>query len=276
LAYGGAVSEDADEANPAFRRQRRCVVTGATAGIGLAFARRLAAEGSVLVLVARDQERLDRTAADLRGRYGVDVTTIAADLATEVGCARVAAVLADEAHPVDLLVNNAGMGVRGRFTRSALADEERMVALNVLAVLRLTHAALPPMLARGAGDVINVSSVAGFAPAGGGSTYGATKAWVTSFSESVNDQLAGTGVQVSALCPGLTHTEFHRRAGLDMSAVPGPMWLDADAVAAAGLRDHRRGRALSVPGVQYKAAVALMRITPRAVLRRVTRPRRDA
>jgi uncharacterized protein len=268
------MTEDADEGNPAFRRRRRCVVTGATAGIGLAFARRLAAEGSVLVLVARDQQRLDGTASDLRGRYGVDVTTLSADLATEHGCALVAAVLADEAHPVDLLVNNAGFGLRGRFGQVPLAEEERMLAVNVLAVLRLTHAALPQMLARGAGDVINVSSVSGFAPSGGG-TYGATKAWVTMFSEGVNAELAGTGVQVSALCPGLTHTEFHRRAGLDMSTVPGPMWLDADAVVAAGLRDHRRGRAVSVPGVQYKAAVALMRVTPRAVLRRVTRARRQ-
>jgi short-subunit dehydrogenase len=248
--------------------QRCALVTGATAGIGAAFARRLAAEGSGLVLVARDGTRLESVAADLRRRYGGPVDVLPADLGSDPGCATVTARLQDTAAPVDLLVNNAGIGVPGTFWEVPLERQEHQLRLNCLAVLRLTHAALPGMVARGRGDVINVSSVAGFAPGGRG-TYGASKAWVTAFSEAMASELAGTGVRVSALCPGLTHTEFHQRAGLDMSRVPELLWLDPDDVAATGLRDHRRGKAVSVPGVQYKTVVAVTKIVPRNAVRRL-------
>lgn len=253
---------------PVSRRPRRSLVTGASSGIGAAFARRLAAEGSELLLVARNADRLADSAAELRARYGVAVGTLPADLGSDAGCAAVEERLRDPAAPVDLLVNSAGMGVSGRFWEVPQQRQELMLRLNCMAVLRLTHAALPGMIAGGYGDVINVSSVAGFAPTGRGA-YGASKAWVISFSEAVGTELAGTGVRVSALCPGYTHTEFHDRAGIDMSRVPEAFFLKADDVVAAGLRDHRRGRTVSVPGAQYKTIVALTRIAPRAAVRRV-------
>ncbi|MEN3360708.1 MAG: uncharacterized protein V7637_4690 [Mycobacteriales bacterium] len=250
------------------RRPRRSLVTGASSGIGAAFARRLAAEGSGLLLVARSADRLAEIAVELGARYGVPVDTLPADLGADAGCAAVEERLRDASAPVDLLVNSAGMGISGRFWEVPQQRQEMMLRLNCLAVLRLTHAVLPGMVARGQGDVINVSSVSGFAPTGRGS-YGASKAWVTSFSEAVGTELVGTGVRVSALCPGYTHTEFHDRAGINMSRVPERFWLKADDVVAAGLRDHRRGRTVSVPGAQYKTIVALTRIAPRTAVRRV-------
>ena len=244
------------------------VVTGASSGIGAAFTRRLAAEGSDLVLVARNAGRLQSAATELNRRYGVDVAALPADLATAGGCETVAARLVDPDRPVDLLVNNAGRGLPGTFWETPLADQEQLLRLNCLSVLRLTHAVLPGMVARGRGGIINVSSVAGFTPAARG-TYSATKAWVTAFSETVGSQLPGTGVRVSALCPGLTRTEFHDRAGLDMSRVPAPFWLDADEVVAVGLADHRRGRVVSIPGMQWKAIVAASRVVPPAAARRL-------
>ncbi len=245
------------------------LVTGGTSGIGAAFARRLAAEGSDLVLVARDRARLDATAHDLQARYGVEVECIEADLATEAGCAAVEARLADTARPVDMLVNNAGGSAAGTFWQQPIEVYDRMLRVNCLALLRLTHAALAAMVPRGRGDIINVSSVAGFTPGARGAAYAASKAWVTMLSESLAMEVAGTGVRVSALCPGFTHTEFHERAQLDMSRVPNALWLDADEVVTVGLRDHRRGKAVSVPGAQYKAIVAAARLAPRAAVRRV-------
>jgi short-subunit dehydrogenase len=244
------------------------LITGATAGIGAAFARRLALAHHDLVLVARDAARLEEAAAELREQFHVAVTVLAADLSTPEGCAKVEARLADPAAPVDVLVNNAGFGTRRRFVDTDLADEERMLDLLVRAVLRLSHAAVRAMAARGRGAVVNVSSVAGFVPRG---TYSAAKAWVTCFSESLAVQLGGTGVRVLAVCPGYTHTEFHDRAGIDMSGLPEFMWLSADQVAERALDDLRKGAVVSVPGLQYKALTALARHAPRPVVTRVLR-----
>ena len=238
------------------------LVTGATAGIGAAFARQLAARGDDLVLVARDDARLRRLAQELP--TGVEV--LAADLADDEGCARVEARCAQG---VDLLVNNAGLGTKGAFHEVPVEDEEHLLRVNVRAVLRLTHAALPPMLSRGSGAVINVSSVAGFVPGGG--TYAASKAWVTTFSESLHLQYADRGVRVLALCPGFTRTEFHARAELDTSGVPDRLWLQADDVVAASLRDLDAGRPLSVPGAAYKAIVGATRVVPPPLQRRLAR-----
>jgi short-subunit dehydrogenase len=245
------------------------IVTGASSGIGAAFARQLAAEGADLVVVARDADRLEGTAAALRDRYGVEVEVLPADLADEVATRPVQDRLASTEKPVDLLVNNAGIGMRGRFWETPLADQERMFHLNCTAVLRLSHAALGAMVPRGRGDIIVVSSVSGFAPAVRGS-YGASKAWATAFAESLSGQLAGTGVHASAVAPGFVRTEFHGRAGLDMSKLPGFLWLDAETVAATALRDHRAGKVLSVPGVQYKVIVAASRLLPPTLSRRIT------
>jgi short-subunit dehydrogenase len=240
------------------------LITGASAGLGAAFARALADRGLDLVLLSRDGERLTRAAETYRQRHGVQVEVLPADLTEEEGLAAAEHRLA---RGVDLLVNNAGFGMTGRFPRTPLADEVRMLRLHCEAVLRLTHAALGPMVAAGRGGVINVASVAAFFARG---TYGASKAWVVNFSESVAHDIAGSGVRVMALCPGFVHTEFHERAGVDTSGIPGFLWLDADRVVAAALRDYARGAWVSVPSGTYKAAVGLARLVPRRVSARIS------
>ena len=251
------------------------LVTGATAGIGNAFVRRLAQDGYDLVLVARDAERMQRIAQELKERHHIDVEPLPADLTVDEDLARVEERLADTARPVDLLVNNAGFGVNQRFAAGDIDAEDRMLQVLVRAVQRLTRAALPGMVERGRGGVINVSSVASFVPMG---TYSAAKAWVTSFSLGLSADLGGTGVRVQALCPGYTHTEFHDRAGIDMRKTPGWMWLDADDVVAESLAALSKDVSVCVPGRQYKALVALSRLVPLRlvplVMRRLGRARR--
>jgi short-subunit dehydrogenase len=244
------------------------VVTGATAGIGAAFARRLHADGYTLLLVARDAERLGAMAAGLGDTAGT-VETVSADLTTPGGLAAVEKQLRER--PVELLVNNAGFTLNRPFVESSPEAEERLLALNVTAVMRLTLAALAGMVQRGSGGVVNVSSVAGFGVPSPGSTYSATKAWVTNFSESVGESVRSRGVHVMALCPGYTKTEFHTRAGIDTARTPGWVWLAADEVVTAALRDLARGKLVSIPSWKYKVAVFGMRHLPRALLRRATR-----
>ncbi|MGW4895776.1 SDR family NAD(P)-dependent oxidoreductase [Kitasatospora sp. NPDC004240] len=235
------------------------LITGATAGIGAAFARRLARSGYRLVLVARDTQRLERAADDLSSTYGVDVEVLTADLAAEEGIASVEARLADAERPVDLLVNNAGFGNKGAFLTVPLQAELDMLKVHVEAILRLTTAALPGMRERGRGAIVNVASVAAFLPRG---TYGASKAWVVSFTQGVLRDLGGSGVRMMALCPGFTRTEFHERAGMGTGNIPSWGWLSAERVVEEAMRDLVRGRSLSVPGKRYKLAVAVARLLP--------------
>jgi short-subunit dehydrogenase len=253
--------------------ERRALVTGATAGIGAAFARRLAADGWHLVLVARDADRLAQMAAELGARHGHDVQTLPADLSTDDGCATVEQRLASDS-PVHLLVNNAGISLNKTFLRSTAEDEARLLRLNVHAVMRLTLAALRPMTERRDGAVINVSSVAAFGAMMPGSTYSASKAWVTNFSESVGQSARPFGVRVMALCPGYTRTEFHERAGINISKTPEWMWLRAEDVVDEALRDLRKGKLVSVPAWKYKVAVAGLRHAPRRLLEVVSRDTR--
>ena len=241
------------------------LITGATAGIGAEFARQLAARGDDLVLVARDRDRLQAYADELTARHRVRCEVLVADLADRAALRTVEDRLTDPARPVDLLVNSAGFGVNQHFLGGDLDDEQAMLDVLVVAVMRLTHAALPGMVARGTGGVINVSSVAGFIAGG---SYSAAKSWVTVFSESIDRQVADTGVTVMALCPGFTHTEFHQRGGMEVSHLPDWLWLDAPDLVRAALADFRRGRVVSVPGVQYKAITTLTRVLPRPLVRR--------
>ena len=250
-------------------RMPTALVTGATAGLGAEIARQLAGDGHDLVIVARDHDRLAATADDLRQRFGVDVDVLAADLSTEPGCDLVASRLADELRPIEVLVNNAGVGMYRRFGVGELADEQHQLDLNVRAVLRLSHAAVRAMTRRGRGQIINISSVAGFVPRGGNATYSASKAWVTMFSQGLAVQLRQSGVTVTAICPGFTRTEFHQRAEADMSHVPERLWLDASTVAREGLADAAAGKVLSVPGRQYKALVTAARLIPPPLLRAI-------
>jgi uncharacterized protein len=239
-------------------------ITGATAGIGLAFAEELASEGSDLVLVARDTDRLEALAGRLSAESGISAEVLTADLATDSGCRAVMDRLADPSRPVDVLVNNAGFGVNQDFVAGNLSDEERLLDVLVRATLRLTHAALPGMVQRGSGIVINVSSVAGWVPMG---TYAAAKSWVTVFTEGLGAELSGTGVSATAVCPGFTHTEFHERAGMDTVFLPGWAWLDSRRVARDGLRDARAGHAVSVPSRRYGSLALVAQYTPRPLLR---------
>lgn len=241
------------------------LVTGPTAGIGRSFALRLAADGYDLVLVARDNQRLADLAEEVGGTYSVTAEVIAADLTERTDLATVEARLADTERPIDLLVNNAGFGLKGRFLDNDIEAEQAMLDVLVTAVLRLSHAALGPMAERGSGGIINVSSVAAFLPRG---TYSAAKAWVNSFSEWAHHEYADRGVVVTSLCPGFTRTEFHDRMGVGQDSAPDFMWLDADELVATALKDHAKRRAYSIPGAQYKAITGLARAIPTPVLQR--------
>ncbi|WP_419997262.1 SDR family NAD(P)-dependent oxidoreductase [Streptomyces boninensis] len=243
------------------------LITGSTAGLGAAFARRLAADGHDLVLVARDAARLRKQAAELTDRHRVEAEVLPADLATEAGIAAVEARLAATDRPVGLLVNNAGFGHKGRYLEVPMADELRMLKVHCEAVLRLTSAAVAPMRERGRGGVINVASVAAFVPRG---TYGASKAWVVQFTQGIAKDLTGSGVRLMALCPGFVRTEFHSRAGMGTDSIPSWMWLDADRVVAAAMTDLAKGKAVSIPDPRYKALLGASKLVPRNLLGKVS------
>jgi short-subunit dehydrogenase len=239
------------------------LVTGPTAGIGHSFAEQLAARGYDLVLGARDEERLENTAAELRAVHGVAVEVLAADLTDRADLARVEARLADATRAVDLLVNNAGFGLKGRFLDNSVDAETAMLDVLVTAVLRLSHVALKAMAARGHGGIINVSSVAAFLPRG---SYSAAKAYVNSFGAWAANEYRSKGVTVTTLCPGFTKTEFHER--MDVRRGSGFLWLDADFLVSEALKDFDKGKSLSVPGAQYKVITTATRLVPTRISQR--------
>jgi short-subunit dehydrogenase len=246
----------------------RALITGPTSGIGVAFAREFAARGFGLVLVSRNADRLQMVANDLQAEFAVPCEVIVADLAERSALDVVEERL--RRGDVNVLVNNAGFGLATSFRSTQVDDEQRLLDVMVTAVLRLTHAAIPGMVNRGNGMIINVSSVASWTTGG---TYSAAKAWATVFTEGLVDQLSGTGIRVVAVCPGFVRTEFHDRAEMDVSRIPGFLWLTPQAVVRQAMRDLALQRPISVTGLQYKVLSAILRSTPREWIRKGSRLR---
>jgi len=243
----------------------RALVTGASSGIGETFARRLAARGDDLVLVARREDRLRALADDLASS-GVDVEVLVADLTTEEGLTAVEHRLTSATEPVDLLVNNAGFGTSGPFAEMALERELEMVELNVVALVRLTRAALDAMVERGAGAIVNVSSLASFQALPRTAVYAATKAFVTSFTEALAEEGRGSGVRLQALCPGMTRTEFHAVGSWDVDWLPGIAWQSSEKVVDASLAALESGRVVVIPGLVNKLAATASWLLPRKLV----------
>lgn len=243
------------------------LVTGGTSGIGAEFARQLAAAGHDIVLVARDTARLDAMAAEL-GATGRSVETIAADLSDPGDTDRVARRLADQQRPVDILVNNAGYGLKTKLLTPDIAEHDAAYAVMVRAVWVLSAAVAPGMKQRGHGAIINVASIAGQLSMGG---YSAMKAWVTTYSESLANELHGSGVTVTALMPGWVRTEFHQRAAIKSSSIPDSLWLETDYLVRSCLRDVARGKVISMPSFRYRPLSWLLRHLPRSTVRSVSR-----
>jgi short-subunit dehydrogenase len=241
------------------------LITGASAGIGAAFAHRLAEEGFDLILVARRRKRLEELAAQFPARR---VELVTADLATDEGIAEVVQHIV-RAPRIDLLVNNAGFGLAGRFYEVPPEDHDRMHRLHVLATMHLTHAALRRMVPAGSGGIINVASVAGFTPSSGTVSYSATKHWINVFTEGVwlDLKMRGSPVNVQSLCPGFTYSEFHDVMPMDRGNIPGWLWCDADDVVDTSLRALPTGKLFVVPGIAYKLLVAATGIFPRSLIR---------
>lgn len=247
------------------------LITGPTAGIGRAFADAYARRGFDLVLVSRDEARLRQVRTDLEAEYGVRAEVLPADLSDRDDVERVTARIEHTDLTVDALVNNAGFGLAKWFSDTEFVDEERSLDVLVRAPLRLSHSAVRQMERRGRGEIVNVSSVAGFLPCG---SYGAHKAWLTSLTEWMSLSYRDKGVRITALCPGFVRTEFHQRGNMDTTRIPGWMWLDADQLVAQAMRDLLAGKAISVPGRRYQVISAVARLTPRSIVARVARIRR--
>ncbi len=239
------------------------LVTGGTSGIGAAFARLLAARGYDLVLVARSVDRLDEMAAELRA-IGRTVEVLSADLADRGDVARVVHRLSDPSRPIEILVNNAGFGMHASLLDIDVSEFDRGFEVMCRAVFVLSGAAARGMVERGSGKIVNVSSTAGFLTMG---SYSSIKAWVTSYTEGLSVELRGTGVGVTALCPGWVRTEFHDRAGIRSSSIPNFMWLDAEQLVSAALRDVDRGTVISIPTLRYRALIGLARLAPKSAIR---------
>jgi uncharacterized protein len=246
------------------------LVTGATAGIGREFCRQLAGRGHDLVAVARDAVRLREVATELERAHGVSVTVLPADLTHDDDVGRVVERI-EELPGLSLLVNNAGFGTTGSLASAPPEQQERMLRLHVLAPMRLTRAALPGLLGRGRGGVINVSSIASFLYGAGTVNYCASKAYLRIFSEGLAAELAGSGVRIQALCPGFTRTEFHQRMGPVAGDRPRLLWMSAESVVGASLRHFDRdGPVVCVPGVRYRVLLAGLHLVPRRWLGRFT------
>jgi len=247
------------------KKRGLAAVTGASSGIGAAFARALAAQGYDLLLIARRKDRLEELAAELAAKQGAKSEILTADLIVDADVGRVEERLR-AASDLEMLVNNAGFGVGGAFAESPIAGQDAMHRLHILATLRLTHAALPGMVARRSGGIINVGSVAGFLVSPGSLGYGLSKNWVNLFSEGLWLELRASGspVRVQALCPGFTYSEFHDVAGMDRTKLaPKAWWCSAEMVVAESLAGLERDKVYVIPGFRYKMLVGAVKLMPR-------------
>jgi short-subunit dehydrogenase len=238
------------------------LITGASVGIGDCFARLLAAEGFNLVINSRNEAKLNERADFLRSTFGIEVVVLAADLANQ--CEKVEQYI--QSHEIEVLINNAGFGLNQSFLSSSISDEQYVLDVLVRAPMRLMHAVLPQMRKRNSGTVINVSSTAAFIAGG---HYSAAKAYLTVMSESLHTQMLPTAVNVLSLNPGFVHTEFHQRAGMKMGAIPNFMWLNGDFLVKKAWADAKKGKAISIPGWQYKLLRAIIAIAPRSTVRKM-------
>ena len=248
-------------------RMTTALITGGSSGIGAAFARALAARGDDLVLVARDEARLSALASELHAAHGIHVEVLRADLSDRADVMMVADRLADEGRPIDLLVNNAGFSVHARLLDADLVQHDEGIDVMIRTVLVLGGAAGRTMAARGSGGIITVGSVAGGLTM---SAYSAIKAWANSYSQALSNELRGTGVTATLLMPGWVTTEFHGRAGIGTRSIPGFLWLDAERLVRVALRDHDRGRAVSIPSARFVVLSWLLRVIPKTTLRWVS------
>ena len=247
---------------------KTALVTGASSGIGKAFAELLAQKGYAVVLTARRGDRLEALAAELREKYQVATHAIVADLAQPNGPTQIASALASRKLAIDLLVNNAGYGVPGSYVNVPWLDHERFMQVMVTAVLDLTYRLLPGMIDRGWGRIINIASVAGMVPSPAGHTlYGASKAFLIRFSEALQAENGPKGVNATAVCPGFTFSEFHDVTGTRdrMDKMPGFLWLKADDVAREGYVAVMKGRSVVVNGRIYQFLVWLNGALPRSL-----------
>jgi short-subunit dehydrogenase len=253
------------------------LITGASAGLGATFARQLAADGYDLILTARRGAALEQLAAEVRGKPGIAADVVTADLTRDDDVARICELLA-ASDRLELLVNNAGFGSRGFFFEADAGQQDAMHRLHVIATERLTRAALPGLVARGHGGIINVASVAGFLTGPGNISYCATKAWMVVFTEGLYLELKSMGspVKVQALCPGYTYTEFHDALGVDREQIMGKgWWMTADRVVGESLQGFKSGKLLVIPGLRYKAVAAVARFLPRSLMIRSAARFRD-
>jgi len=241
------------------------LVTGATSGIGAAYAKLLAKEKYDLVLVARDLPRLNAYAKELNKTYKIKVETLQADLTKPAQLAKVEKRLSSKTKPIEVLINNAGFGIKQSFTDTQIKKEQELLDVLVTAPMRLTHAVLPQMIKRDIGVIVNVSSVASWIAGG---TYSAAKSYLTVFSEYLNTELKRTNIKVSALCPGFTRTEFHQRGKMRMTGLPNFMWLSSDQVVAKSWKYAKAGKAICIPGWQYLILSTIARVAPRPIVRK--------
>jgi short-subunit dehydrogenase len=245
------------------KNSRKCLITGASSGIGAAFARKLAVRGYAVILVARRVERLESLANELRNQYHVQAEVLVADLADSADIQRVAEYVAG-LDDLEILVNNAGFAVWGNYAETPVEQQLAMVQVHINASMCLCRAALPKMITKGRGNIINVSSVAAFMPKPRDVIYTASKAFLNVFSESLQMELRGTGVKIQALCPGFTRTEFHDKPQYESlklkQSIPGILWMNPDEVVDISLRALRSNRVIVIPGLLNRAIVTLARI----------------